>query len=620
MGNYNWPAPFKRATGFSSSVKEEDLHIKLLDWLRNAESSTPETSYREISEEDYDFYAGDQDTDAVIAELQNQKRPTTTYNEVKPKIDMLVGLADQMRMMPEVVPTGVEDEALAEIAQSALLHFRYNLKIPRKEMDCFEHMVKGGRALLGFWIDKTNPFKPEIKPVVVRGRNFYLDPDSVEYDMSDARHLFIDKWMTEEQIKTRWPKFKTGEVQQVYGKTGHEPTFFNEFNLKYRIVECWYRQIDEVRWFIHPQTGEPTWVLKEDWSNTAAGIQEMMGGEGGEAPEFWKGTKENIYYAIFDGVRILEGGISQYKWQSFPYVIFGAYKHESKNFFYGAIKEMKDPQRGLNTMRRQLLHLLNTSPKGILLHETGAVLNVEEYEQRGSDPTFHMELSRDALASGRVRFSDQPSISPVYNALDEAFRQGMKDSSGIQDSLLGFQQSSREAGVTVKMRQEAGMSVLYILFANFRDARIEGSKLLMTLVQQYCDYPMLIRLEDKNKELIPINTQMNPQSPDFNDISVGTYDVRIDEQAENLTMRQSALQILMEYAHNAPGTIPPDIILEYMNLPFSVKQRVLQYQEEQRQMEMAMLAMEMESKERIASTKASQKEEGKKKKSSKKED
>ncbi|MFA5433251.1 MAG: hypothetical protein WC319_10370, partial [Candidatus Paceibacterota bacterium] len=38
---------------------------------------------------------------------------------------------------------------------------------------------------------------------------------------------------------------------------------------------------------------------------------------------------------------------------------------------------------------------------------------------------------------------------------------------------------------------------------------------------------------------------------------------------------------LMEYSHNNPGAIPPDIILEYLDVPYSVKQRVLQAWQEQ---------------------------------------
>ena len=41
--------------------------------------------------EDYRFYAGDQDTDEVKAALSSLNRPASVFNEVKPKIDMLIG-------------------------------------------------------------------------------------------------------------------------------------------------------------------------------------------------------------------------------------------------------------------------------------------------------------------------------------------------------------------------------------------------------------------------------------------------------------------------------------------------------------------------------------------------
>ena len=36
-------------------------------------------------------------------------------------------------------------------------------------------------------------------------------------------------------------------------------------------------------------------------------------------------------------------------------------------------------------------------------------------------------------------------------------------------------------------------------------------------------------------------------------------------------------QMLIEYSQNNPGVIPPDVVLEYSDLPFSVQQRVMEY-------------------------------------------
>jgi len=306
-----------------------------------------------------------------------------------------------------------------------------------------------------------------------------------------------------------------------------------------------------------------------------------------------------MHYAIFSGGILLESGLSKYKHEGFPIVQYGAYKNEDENRWFGAITMQKDPQRALNTMRRQLVHLLQTAPKGILMHEVNAILNIDEYDKHSSEPNFRLELERGGL--GRVKFSDQPRISNIYAVLDGVFQQSMKDVSGIQDPLMGKQTSSREPGVTARLRLESNIAVLYILLRNFRASRIAGTQKMLSLIQQYVTMPRLIRIEGPEGErLVEINTQLNPQGPGFNDVSAGKFDVVIDEAAENLTMKQEIASRLIEIAHNEPGVIPPEVILEYLDLPVSVKMKVQKYNEERIRREEEFRRKELEAKTSVS--------------------
>jgi hypothetical protein len=192
-----------------------------------------------------------------------------------------------------------------------------------------------------------------------------------------------------------------------------------------------------------------------------------------------------------------------------------------------------------------------------------------------------MEVSRGMV--DKVKFEKQPTISPIYQQFDSMATQGMKSSSGIQDEMMGVQTTSREPGITVRMRQEQGMAVLYLLFNNFRDSRIEASKKLMSLIQQYVTTDQLIRVEGpEGAQMMEINTEMNPQNKGFNDLSAGEFDLEMDETLENATMRMSIAQILTDFSHNNPESIPPDIVLEYSSVPYAAKMRIKQFWEEQR--------------------------------------
>ncbi len=387
------------------------------------------------------------------------------------------------------------------------------------------------------------------------------------------------------------------------------PLFYNTVTMKYRITECWYRKFVRIMWFNNPFTNKVESLPETEYAKFVKAATEGFNVEGKEykLPEGQKikaipRMQKKVFYKIFSGTFVLEEGPSPYEHNWFPYVLFGAYKSEDDNRWFSVINMMKDPQKGRNAMRRQLLHLLNTSPKGLLVHEVGALVNEEEYDKHSSEPNFRLQVGHNKM--DKYKFTDQPQISSIYAQLDGVFEQDIKDVSGAQDSLLGIQTSSREPGITVKMRQETGIAVLYILFSNFRESRLQCGRLMMAMIQQYVKAPQLIRFEGQNgMQLLQINSQMNPALTGFNDISAMDNDLAIDEAVENNTMRMAIAQMLTDYSQSNPGSIPPDLIMEYSDMPFSVVQRVKQYNAAMQKREDDKWQAELEIQREIASTK-----------------
>jgi hypothetical protein len=301
-------------------------------------------------------------------------------------------------------------------------------------------------------------------------------------------------------------------------------------------------------------------------------------------PEF-KGIKKfcTVYkYIIFSNCFIFAQGVSTHNWEGFPCVLFGGYKHDKQNRWFGAITLMKDPQKGINTMRRQMQHLLQTSPKGILIHEVGAILDIEAYESKSAEPNYHMEVSSGSLE--KVRFTDQPTISPVYGQLIETDKQFMKDVSGVQNDTLGIQTYSREPGITTQLRQGQNIAILFILLDNFKKSRLQATKLLFSLIQQYISTERVIRIEGQGgQQLLQLNTQNDPKAPGFNDVTVGKYDFFVEEGIETVNSRNSLAQMLIDLSQNAPGTVPPDLIAEYSGAPFSIVQQLKQFSAQSQQ-------------------------------------
>lgn len=149
---------------------------------------------------------------------------------------------------------------------------------------------------------------------------------------------------------------------------------------------------------------------------------------------------------------------------------------------------------------------------------------------------------------------------------------------------MGVQTSSREPGITVSKRMETGMAVLFTLFDNFAETRMQSGRILLSLIQQYVSMSQVIRIEGpQGMQLTEINTQMQRDNEGFNDISAGEFDLVVDETIETASSRMLIAQILTDYAHNNPNAIPPDLILEYSNIPYTAKKKVQQTFETQQQ-------------------------------------
>lgn len=597
--------PIAQTMPFTEQEFRADSDVgRALIWLRDAENSTPETEWRHTSAEDYRFYAGEQDTWEVRSELERQRRPNTKFNEIKPKIDALVGMAAQVRNDTTVVPVNDVDEPFSELMAGVLSHYRRNMKQTRLELDCFEHTVKSGRSYMYFYVDTSNPFKPKICSKRLRGYNCFPDPMGSEYDGSDWRYFFLDKWMSEDDFKRYYPSFDINQLQSFsygysnpYGEAYNDlPRFFNEARDLYRIVEGWYYKYMQVMYFVNPMSGKVEDLLPEQFAEFL-GTLDKFNQQGGVPTENGLvkidpngikgelGWKKVPHYMIFSGTYVFEQGPSQLHWPSFPVIQYGAYRNEDNNSWFGSVTMMKDPQRAINTMMRQLQHLLQTLPKGILAHEVGAILNIEEYEERSADPSFHMEIAKGMIE--KYKFEKQPAISPVYERFYDMAGAALKNTGGVQDALLGIQTSSREPGVTQRQHHETNVAVLYILYSNFQESRHNSTRLLLSLIQQFCALPEVIRIEgEKGMELLTVNTQLNRQLQGFNDVSAMEFDLAVEDTAETATMRMATAALLQEYNHNNPESIPPDILLEYADVPFSVKQRVKENWQQQQQIKM----------------------------------
>jgi len=118
-------------------------------------------------------------------------------------------------------------------------------------------------------------------------------------------------------------------------------------------------------------------------------------------------------------------------------------------------------------------------------------------------------------------------------------------------------------------------------------------------MQQYITDADIVRVQgEKGLQLMQINSEMNPQNDGWNDITVGKFDIEMSDSLETATMRVATAEMIADFSHNNPGVIPPDIFLDYLGLPWSVKQKVTMFHDQQREAEQAQAEHERDIAER----------------------
>ena len=126
----------------------------------------------------------------------------------------------------------------------------------------------------------------------------------------------------------------------------------------------------------------------------------------------------------------------------------------------------------------------------------------------------------------RSQFTDQPSIPAIYQDLLTRYSELMKNLSGVQDVFLGIAAGSREPGITSQLRQQSGIAVLFILFDNFRRARIHAGKQLVSLIQQFVTGTKLLRIDPLAAPVVLNGVGEGGEI--INDITIGRFDLLVE--------------------------------------------------------------------------------------------
>jgi len=617
----------------AESGPSSELAIRARAWFIEAWNHDIWRNYRKQATEDVGYYVGgdyqwSKDGDKTdLDRLKKSNRATVSVNHIQAQVDILTGFERQNRFDMRLLPQGEEDEGDAKLMTWLLKFVREQGDFPAVESEAFEDGVIAGMAAVDTTIDWTeDPVNGKIGlDLLTPGEDVIWDPYWTKSDLSDARYVIKFRTTFLADLVAQYPQheakikeavragagtFKPGapggplsqfDARDAYGTVkahAEEATLakllYDEASETVLVLEPWYMDYEST-WIV---TNKASGQVHEAESHAAASRVTQSDPENLEAIERKRRVvKMGLVLPVAN--MTLEEDETPYENddQAYPIVVYIAKR--KRDDIYGAVRNLKDPQRIENKRESHALDILARLANLRLMAFTGSLENEADLKNMHSTEPLWLKPGHNAptfLA---------PPIGDLIRALTmeaDRMKMVMREISGINTDLLGLK-SDNTSGIAIARRQAQGQIISTIYFDNYRRFKRIVAQRVCRRIQQVFTTEKVVRLttdtgEEAVVKLNPVDLRgktkeeaarlqaeqpdlMGPAKPKIlRDVSALKYDVVISEAPSTPSMRQMELLGLLEVLKTVPGIAPDviDILIELMDLPHKpeILQRIKQ--------------------------------------------
>lgn len=511
-----------------------DDHAHFLAWANGPDNAINGDGG---AREDFKFRDGDQWTDEQRRILQDQNRPTTVFNRIKPMIDSVVGYEVNNRHETRYIPRQPGASGFNEMLTAAGEWFRDQANAEFEESDAFRDAVTAGKGVIETRIDYE--IDPDGKPCIERVDPFevFPDADARKPNFSDARRVWRVRKMSMDEARDMFPNvdeamlhagWATSEAENVTeDNPGDDYDTASQYDDDTRrnctIVECQWYETETVIRFVDGMTGEEMTVSRAEYMTMLERLSmmtpETMAMMGVAPPAASVEQRRRVYKRVFLGREIIEGPSPLPVEGTFTYKFITGFRDQTSGHFFGMVRATKDPQRWLNKNFSQIMHILNSSAKGGIMAERGAFEDDRDASDSWARSDSITWANPGALQKGMIQPKPQTPL-PAGQAEMLSFAMGvMPQVTGVNLEMLGMKEGA-QAGVLEYQRRQAGLTILAPLFDQLRRYRIDQGRLMLKMIQKYLSDGRLIRIIDgEHIQYVPLTR----------DMTTGDYEVIVDE-------------------------------------------------------------------------------------------
>lgn len=591
------------------------------------------------------FYSGEQWAEEDLMKLNETRRPALTLNMVLPTINTVMGEQSTTRVDISFKPRGTGDQATADTLAKVAMQVQDQNRFDWVESEVFQDGLITGRGFFDIRLDFTDDIRGEIKIISRDPREVVLDPEAKEYDPRTWNRVFIQTWVTIDDIERTYGKEKADKLRFIgvnathYGRDSMQiedrgESFGNldadpgdisvdERTIKsVRLIEQQQKVTAKAKYFVDHQTGDMS-VIPESWDDEKIiAYQQQFG------IDVIERTTQRIRWTVTSDAVVLYDDWSPY--EDFTVVPYFPYFRRGRPF--GMVENLISAQEQLNKTASQELHIVNTTANSGWMLEDGTLMNMDEHEleQRGAETGLVLVHARGSAPPQKITPNQIPA---GLDRIGQKAAMNLRSISGVNDGMLG-DTSSEISGVALQQKQARGQIQIQVPLDNLAKTRHLVAERMLRLIQKFYTEERVLRIvndmmpgQQGEEQVMQIN-QMMPDGTILNDLTLGTYDVVIstlpnrdnfDESqfAEAIQLRELGVAIpdhvIVEYSHLARKGELAELLkgMGGFNEPTEQEQQLMQMQQEMAlkaaQLELAKMegeVMELQSRANLQAAKA----------------
>jgi hypothetical protein len=504
------------AIKYPEDEQVDDLALTRDEYAELMREIEEQPHWRSTADKEMDYADGNQLDSELLKRQRELGIPPAVEDLVGPALLSIQGYEATIRTDWRVTPNGgTGGQDVADALNYQLNQAERESRADAACSDAFRPQIAIG---LG-WVEvkrESDPFKFPYRCVEVNRREIHWDFAAVEKDLSDARWLRRQRWMTPDRIALVFPQHR--DLVKAIGRNGpswwaeqaielsdggsstglnnawaeargwtvQEERWYNPTSKEVCLAEVWYR-----RWVSVPVIKTPDGrVVEYDENNDKHNLAIASG-----AAQYSVAVVARMRRSYWLGPHCLHDGPSPYSHTHFPYVPFWGFREDATKVPYGYVRGMIYPQDALNSgiskLRWGMAVVRTERTKGAV-----AMTDAQFRRQVGRvDADIVLDADHMSKPGARFAVSRDFQLNAQHFQLINDSRSSIQRVSAVTSGFMGKEGTAR-SGLQEQTQVEQSNQSLARIMDNFRAGRsMVGELLLSMIVEDLGDQEKTIIIE-----------------------------------------------------------------------------------------------------------------------------